>query len=58
MTACKVGTSGKTIVRRNIWIEEAAWQLLKQRADANGLSPSEEVSELILDAEYEEETAA
>lgn len=40
------------LIRKNIYFTEATWEMLKEWATQNGLSPSEEVSELILDADY------
>ena len=40
------------LIRKNIYFTEATWGMLTEWAYLNGLSPSEEVSELILDADY------
>ena len=53
MAKVKVGNTGMPIMRKNIWISESTWDLLKHRASLNGLSPSEEITEMILDADYE-----
>lgn len=41
------------LIRKNIYFTESTWKKLREWATQNGLSPSEEVAELILDREYE-----
>ena len=45
------------LIRKNIYFTEATWGMLKEWATQNGLSPSEEVSELIMDTEYAKQMA-
>lgn len=37
---------------QTVQLDEATWVLLKERAAFNGLTPNEEIVELIRDAEY------
>lgn len=55
MASTKIGTTGEAITRRNVWMSEGVWNILKDRAVANGLSPSEEITEMILDITYEDQ---
>lgn len=45
--------SAEKLIRKNIYFTESTWKKLREWATQNGLSPSEEVAELILDREYE-----
>jgi hypothetical protein len=56
MAGIIVKPDGRRVLRKNIWIDEDAWNTLKRMAEANGLSPSEELNELVLDAAYESGT--
>jgi len=56
MTAMEV--SAEKLIRKNIYFTESTWEMLREWATQNGLSPSEEVTELILDREYERQMVA
>ncbi len=56
MSGIIVKPDGRRVLRKNIWIDEDAWTSLKGMAEKNGLSPSEEINELVLDAAYESGT--
>ena len=47
--------SAEKLIRKNIYFTESTWKKLREWATQNGLSPSEEVTELILDREYEKQ---